>query len=45
MYGIVNQLHIHIYLQRTVSSTECPVVMGIFVPLFTLEPVYYEKSN
>lgn len=45
MYGIVNQLDIHIYLQRTVLSIECPVVMGRFVLLFTLELVYYEKRN
>lgn len=32
-------------LQRTVSSIECPVVTGIFVLLFTIEPIYYEKRN
>lgn len=33
----------HVYLQRAVLSIECPVVTGIFVPLFTGQPVYYEK--
>ena len=34
----------HIYLQRAVLSIECPVVIGIFVPLFTRQPVYSEKK-